>query len=265
MNTPEDNLAALVRRVDPDRYFTALFAPAAHRDALFTLYAFNHELARACEVTSEPGLALIRLQWWREVIEGADRPHEVATPLRAALEADALSAPDLLAMIDAREREAEAGEDGFPTPADWTLWLRAGPGSLSVAAGRALGAPPAALNRLRDLGAGYGVAAQLGNIAALARQGRCLLPLSTLREAGLTPHAAIADPVGPAMRPVRTAIAAIGQSLLAAPSRCDRSWIAAALPAVLARRDLRRATPPIRPRGAGDRFAVAAAATLGAA
>jgi len=40
----------MVRRVDPDRYLTALFAPPARREALFTLYAFNHELARAREV-----------------------------------------------------------------------------------------------------------------------------------------------------------------------------------------------------------------------
>ena len=37
-----------------------------------TLYAFNHELARAREAVSEPPLALIRLQWWREVVEGPD-------------------------------------------------------------------------------------------------------------------------------------------------------------------------------------------------
>ena len=61
----------LVRRHDPDRFLTALFAPPEKRDALLTLYAFNHELARAREVASEPPLALIRLQWWREVVEGA--------------------------------------------------------------------------------------------------------------------------------------------------------------------------------------------------
>ena len=40
-------VVALVRRHDPDRFLTALFAPPDRRDALLTLYAFNHELARA--------------------------------------------------------------------------------------------------------------------------------------------------------------------------------------------------------------------------
>jgi 15-cis-phytoene synthase len=62
-------MAALVRRHDPDRFLTSLFAPPEKRDALLTLYAFNHELARAREAVSEPPLALIRLQWWREVVE----------------------------------------------------------------------------------------------------------------------------------------------------------------------------------------------------
>ena len=82
-----DAIAALVRRHDPDRFLTALFAPPDRRDALLTLYALNHELARAREVVSEPPLALIRLQWWREVVEGAPRRHEVASPLSAAIAA----------------------------------------------------------------------------------------------------------------------------------------------------------------------------------
>ena len=98
-------IAALVRRHDPDRFLTALFAPQAKRDALLTLYAFNHELARAREVASEPTLALIRLQWWREVVEGTRRRHEVAEPLTAALEEGALDRGDLLALTEAREIE----------------------------------------------------------------------------------------------------------------------------------------------------------------
>ncbi|HJS85035.1 MAG TPA: squalene/phytoene synthase family protein, partial [Acetobacteraceae bacterium] len=100
--------ASLVRRNDPDRFLTALFAPAARRETLFVLYAFNSELARARAVVSEPMLALMRLHWWREVVEGARRRHEVAGPLGAALDAGALRAGDLAALIDAREIEAES-------------------------------------------------------------------------------------------------------------------------------------------------------------
>src|ERR1700753_2441141 len=116
-------IAALVRRHDPDRFLTALFAPPERREALLTLYAFNHEIARAREVASQPLLALIRLQWWREVVEGEAKPHEVATPLSEALAEGRLARADLLALIVARETEVE-GE--IATEDAWRDWLFAG-------------------------------------------------------------------------------------------------------------------------------------------
>ena len=71
-----DPLVVFVRRHDPDRFLSALFAPPEKRPALLALYAFNHELARAREAAREPALALIRLHWWREVVQGAPRQHE---------------------------------------------------------------------------------------------------------------------------------------------------------------------------------------------
>ena len=50
-----------MRRHDRDRYQTALFAPAARREALFALYAFNYEIARVRESVTQPMLGQIRL------------------------------------------------------------------------------------------------------------------------------------------------------------------------------------------------------------
>src|SRR6476659_2869718 len=47
-------VAALVRRHDHDRFQTVLFAPAARREALFALYAFNYEIARVRDSVSQP-------------------------------------------------------------------------------------------------------------------------------------------------------------------------------------------------------------------
>jgi phytoene synthase len=248
--------AELVRRHDPDRYFVTLFAPEAHRGTLFTLYAFNHELARAREVAREPGLALIRLQWWREVVEGQVKAHEVATPLHAALSEGRLIAPDLLEMIAARERDAEAE---ITTLAEWRDWLLQGPGSLAVATGRVLNAPAGSLPRLRHLGAGYGASGVLRNAPYAARQGRCLLPTALLAAFKITFDDALADPVGPQTAGIRQALAFVGGALLGAPERCGKGWIAAALPAILARRDLASPTKS-GPRFLGDRMAVTWAA-----
>ena len=241
-------IAAFVRRHDPDRFLTALFAPPHKRDALLTLYAFNHELARAREAVSEPPLALIRLQWWREVVEGARRRQEVADPLAAAIETGELRQDDLLALIEAREMEAEPA---IETLSAWRDYLMGSAGGLAVAAARLLGAEDPAIVRLH--GAVYGAAGVLRSVPILARQNRCLLPKDVLAEHGLSPEAVIAQPNAPAV--VRQ-LADTAMGWLSGAPRVPRVAIPAALPAVLARRDLRRLPWAPRPRGFGDRLAV---------
>jgi phytoene synthase len=259
----EPDLAAFARTHDPDRFLCALFAPAARRAGLFALIGFNHELARAREAASNPVAALIRLQWWREAVEAAaagaaPRRHEVAAPLHAAIASGALDAPALLAMIEAREAEAHA--DGLATEADFVAFLRGTAGGWSAAAGGALGADAAAREVLRALGAAYGLAGVLRSVAAHAAKGRCLLPTDRLARAGLTAEAVIAAPASPAVRGLVAEMAAEGLVALAGARReVPAGAVAAALPAVLAERDLRRLAAGgevVVPRGLGDRLAV---------
>ena len=265
-------LAALARRHDPDRFLCALFAPAERREALFTLIAYNHELARAREAARTPLVALMRLQWWREAVEQAaagkpPRRHEVAAPLHAAIAAGALDPADLMAIADAREAEAEEG--GIPTGAAFQAYLRGSAGGVAVAAGRLLGAPPATLPALQQAGAAYGLAGVLRSVPALAAQGRCLLPEDALTAAGLTAEAVLAAPDSVAVGRVARALAQAGLESLPTTAGALRALppgaVAAALPLVLARRDLRRiaGTGRLRPqtagRGALDRMAVALA------
>ena len=254
-------LAENLRRRDPDRYLTALFAPPARRETLFLLYAFDHELARARAVTREPVVALMRLAWWREVVEGAARAHEVAAPLGEALAAGLLDRGDLLAAITAREIEAEPE---IATLADWRAYLLGSAGGIAVAAGRLLGAPEP--EALRPGGAAWGAACLLRGVATAARQGRCLLPADVLVAHGLSPEAVASAPDAAALHPVRVALATEARTWLAAGRgvRLPRAAVAAALPSVLARRDLARPdAPALDGRGLGDRLAVLRAGMLG--
>lgn len=258
MSTPPalSPCAEIVRRHDPDRFLTALFAPACRREALFTLYAFNHELARAREAVSEPMLALIRLHWWREVVQGTPKRHEIATPLSHLIAQGHLLPADLMAMIDGREAEAEPA---IADRAAWHAYLAATAGGVMVAAGRALGADAALCDRLRTLGIAHGIAGQLRNLPALARAGRVLLPQDVLGAHGLAIHAVTAGRDADALRAALSDLRAEAQALLAAArGPLPRATIAAALPAVLARRDLAHAIPPPG-RTLGDRLAVLAA------
>lgn len=248
----------IARRHDPDRFLCALFAPPARREALFLLIAFNHELARAREAATNPLAALIRLTWWREAVEEAaagraPRAHELAAPLHAAIAAGVLHAPDLIAMAEAREAEAE--EEGFPSTPAFHAYLRGTAGGWCVAAGRALGAPAALLPALQEAGMLYGLAGVLRAAPGLAARGRCLLPADVVE-----PASALADParLAPAIRALAAA-APPAPDLSALPGAA----IAAALPLVLARRDLARlARGREARRGLLDRLAVARAGFL---
>ena len=249
---------AIARRHDPDRFLCALFAPPERREALFTLIAFNHELARAREVASNPLIALIRMTWWREVVEHAAegrpaRQHEVAGPLNAAIRAGLLDAQGLIAMAEAREAEAE--EEGIASTAALHAYLRGTAGGFAVVAGRLLGAPTTLLPALQQAGMLYGLAGLLRAVPVLAAQGRCLLP----RDHVVT-EAVTADPAMAA--PVIRALAAGAPAPL--PLRgLPKPAIAAALPLVLARRDLKRLArnQEVR-RGLMDRLAVIFAAQM---
>jgi phytoene synthase len=109
-----DDLDALVRRVDPDRWLASRFVgDAGERADLIALYAYDHELARAPRVASTSLLGEIRLAWWREaldeIFEGrAVRHHPAAQALAEAVRRRGLAREPLEAMIDARYRELDA-------------------------------------------------------------------------------------------------------------------------------------------------------------
>ncbi len=95
-----------VRDNDHDRYLTALFVPAAHREAVFALYAFNTEVARTREAVSEPILGQIRLQWWREAVDGIYdgnvREHPVVEGLKDAVDRYGLDKAGFMNLLEAR-------------------------------------------------------------------------------------------------------------------------------------------------------------------
>lgn len=221
-----------LRRADPDRHFASLFAPPEKRGILALLYLFNHELARAREVASNPMLALIRLQWWREVVEGQQKKHELATPLSAVLEAGLLQRQDLLALVQARESEAD---DQIPDLPGFMAYARGTGGRLSRIAGKVLGADDPAIE---DLGTAYAISGILRSAPFLARQERSLLP---------------ADGTAPDVL--------VEQALLLLQSRPPRGVFAAWATAVFAKRDLKRG-PALSsgPRSLADKLSLLRAA-----
>ncbi|MCF3642114.1 phytoene/squalene synthase family protein [Rhizobium sp. TRM95111] len=106
MDADDLHCLTVLRETDRDRYLACLLAPAEKRGALAALYAFNAEIARIRDVVHEPLPGEIRMQWWRDVLEGASAGDAAANPLASALlrciEAHRLPVPVLVDLIDAR-------------------------------------------------------------------------------------------------------------------------------------------------------------------
>ncbi|MBL6935266.1 MAG: squalene/phytoene synthase family protein [Alphaproteobacteria bacterium] len=77
--------AQQTRRHDPDRYYCGLFVPSGRRDAYYAVTAFYQEIARIPEMISEPVLGEIRLQWWRDAVEGMFSGHPSAHEIMCGL------------------------------------------------------------------------------------------------------------------------------------------------------------------------------------
>jgi phytoene synthase len=177
---------ALLRRHDPDRYLTALFAPASARESLFALYAFNLEIARTREAVREPMMGRIRLQWWRDAVAeaAAGKPyrHEILEPLAEAIRERSLSPAWFERLIETREQDLE----GAP-PADMQALLAYAEGSSAALTwlaletlGGAAGRAPAAIEAGRKLGVAWALTGLLRAVPHHARQRQLHLPADLL-------------------------------------------------------------------------------------
>lgn len=74
-----------LRQSDFDRYLAVLYAPEDKRPALAALYAFNAEVARIRDVVHDALPGEVRLQWWRDLINGTEHGAVTGNPVAALL------------------------------------------------------------------------------------------------------------------------------------------------------------------------------------
>jgi phytoene synthase len=237
---------AAVRRHDPDRYFATLFAPAALRPHLFALYAFNYEIARVGETVREPMMGEIRLQWWREAVEGArdgrPREHEVARALAQMFASVALPLELFDAMIEARRNDLDPSP--FADLAALEAYTDATSGNVMRLAARILGAGDRCDGLAREAGITYAFAGLLQAIPYHAARGAVMLPRDMLAAGGLSRDDVLARRDPDRLRPVIAAIAERARTRLAAARKLPRpkQALAAFLPAALVPLKLKRLT-----------------------
>lgn len=226
-----------LRERDYDRYLSALFARGEARSNLLALYAFNHEVAKTAETVSQPALGLIRLQWWRETVEGIYagevRQHETAIGLARAIEKCALPRALFDAMIEAREADLE--ETPFASLAQLETYADATSGNVMRLAMRILGAGDAFDAAAREAGIAYALSGLLRALPFRAARRNLVLPLDILKHAALTPDDVFAGSAGTRIKPAIAEVAekAMAHYRSAQAIPVPRQFLPALLPASL--------------------------------
>lgn len=169
--------ANLVRQQDADRYLLSLLYKGAQREALWTLFAFNHEIAKTREVVSETATGLIRLQWWRDAVnkiyDGEILEHEVVKALADTIARYDLPKGPFETLIYAREFDVE---DRQPSNLDGMIkYAELTSVPLNSLVLKVLGEDEGA-DVLHDVSVQYAVAGLLRAVPYHMNQRRCYLP-----------------------------------------------------------------------------------------
>jgi phytoene synthase len=194
---------SLVSEGDPDRFFASLFAPADKRPYLFALYAFSLEIARVREAVSAPMPGEIRLQWWRDALQGETRGDVKANPVAAALDETIvrfrLPRSALVDLVDARVFDLY--DDPMPGLADFEGYCGETSGALIRLASIVLaeGTDPGGGEAAGHAGVAYAIAGLLRAFPWHARRGQVYLPKDVLDRNGVTREDIVSGRGGPGL------------------------------------------------------------------
>ncbi len=209
-------VADAARQGEPDRYIGALLAPRGVARDLLALAAFAAEVARIPAQVSDPLLGEIRLQWWRDAIQGMAEPgrrtgHPVADALGQMIDdRRMLHGPDaaaenavrqaLIERIDATSFDLQGSLHADDAALARHLWGREGVLFALALTLTPRQHPEAAFEEpaCRLAGTAYGIARLLGRLPALMHNGGFPIPQALLTAAGLPSEELTAVPRSPA-------------------------------------------------------------------
>jgi phytoene synthase len=195
--------AGLVRTHDFARYASSLFVAPAERRALLALYAFNVEISRVRDTVSQALPGEIRLQWWRDMLEGAGHGgvegNPVAAELLRAMGQWELPVEPLSRLID--EHAFDLYNDPMPTLTALEGYTNDTSAALFALAAAIMAPPSAATDHLaRHAGLAEGFTQVIAALPRDAARRQLFLPLQFLEANGSSQDEVFAGRQTPKMR-----------------------------------------------------------------
>jgi phytoene synthase len=201
---PHDYCRERAARSGSSFYYSFVFLPAPKRRAITAFYALCRELDDTVDETSDPGVAAVRLAWWRTEIGrfAAGVPeHPVTRALLDSAPGLTTSTPLLDAIVDGMAMDLQPTH--YPDFAALDVYCHRVAGVVGEVAARLFADAPldeATRAYAHKLGRAFQLTNILRDVGEDARRGRVYLPADELARYGVTPQSLLRREYSPAFK-----------------------------------------------------------------
>lgn len=191
------------------KYYSLRFAPAPRRSDLALILLWHWELWRIRDDCRDPGVARLKLDWWRQELQEARLgrgQHPISPALGEVIHRYALPSAPFLGMTDAVE------QDILRTPyrqfSELMDYARLAAGGAMELISRITGADEEETRIAQELGIGIRLVEIVQELGGDLRRQRCYLPTESLKQVGLRPDELTTPGAAPALKSLLTAFSA---------------------------------------------------------
>lgn len=186
--TPQEYCQRKAAQSGSSFYYSFLFLPEERRRAITALYAFCREVDDVVDECSDPGVARIKLAWWRKEVAGiyhGEPQHPVARALSEIVGKFQLQEQQLQEIIDGMEMDLDY--NAYPDFGSLKLYCYRVASVVGILSAGIFGyRDPRTLQYAADLGMAFQLTNIIRDVGEDARRGRIYLPLDEMQQYGVS-------------------------------------------------------------------------------
>ncbi len=187
--SPDEYCAQKAAQSGSSFYYSFRFLPADQRRAITALYAFCREVDDVVDEVSDPGVARVKLGWWRTEVGAAFEgraQHPVALALTPAVATFKLPQEHFQTVIDGMTMDLERSR--YPDFATLERYCHCVAGVVGLLSAEIFGyVDPATRDYARNLGVAFQITNIIRDVGEDVQRGRVYLPEDELSRFGVEP------------------------------------------------------------------------------
>ena len=187
--SPDEYCAQKAAQSGSSFYYSFRFLPGDQRSAVTALYAFCREVDDVVDEVSDPGVARVKLAWWRTEVGAAFEgraQHPVALALTPAVATFKLPQEHFQTVIDGMTMDLERSR--YPDFATLERYCHCVAGVVGLLSAEIFGyVDPATRDYARNLGVAFQITNIIRDVGEDVQRGRVYLPEDELSRFGVEP------------------------------------------------------------------------------